>query len=156
MSIHTSGLYIFPHFPYIFAHDNQAAIPQNPNSSKGHWWPLAAYNSITAAKWKENGSGEWVFPCVVERKTSLPTVSEHCMMASSNENIFRVTGPFVRGIHRPTVNSPHKGQWRGALVFSLICAWMNGWAKNLEAGILRRHRAHYDVILMGLVTYVTL
>ena len=31
--------------------------------------------------------------------------------------------PFVRGIHRPPVNSPHKGQWRGALMFSLICAW---------------------------------
>ena len=31
--------------------------------------------------------------------------------------------PFVRGIHRSPVNSPHKGQWRGALIFSLICAW---------------------------------
>ena len=30
--------------------------------------------------------------------------------------------PFVRGIHRWPVNSPHKGQWRGALMFSLICA----------------------------------
>ena len=30
--------------------------------------------------------------------------------------------PFVRGIHRSPVNSPHKGQWRGALMFSLICA----------------------------------
>ena len=29
--------------------------------------------------------------------------------------------PFVRGIHLPPVNSPHKGQWRGALMFSLIC-----------------------------------
>ena len=28
--------------------------------------------------------------------------------------------PFVRGIHRPPVNSPHKGQWCGALMFSLI------------------------------------
>ena len=32
--------------------------------------------------------------------------------------------PFVRGIHRAPVNSPHKGQWREALIFSLICAWM--------------------------------
>ena len=29
--------------------------------------------------------------------------------------------PFVRGIHRSPVNSPRKGQWRGALMFSLIC-----------------------------------
>ena len=32
---------------------------------------------------------------------------------------------FVRGIHRSPLNSPHKGQWRGALMFSLICAWIN-------------------------------
>ena len=30
--------------------------------------------------------------------------------------------PFVRGIHRSSVNYPHKGQWHGALLFSLICA----------------------------------
>ena len=42
--------------------------------------------------------------------------------------------PFVRGIHRPPVNSPHKGQWRGALMLSLICAWMNGWVNTREAG----------------------
>ena len=46
------------------------------------------------------------------------------------------------------VNSPHKGQWRGALMFSLICAWINGWVNNREAGYLRRHRTHYDVIVM--------
>ena len=42
----------------------------------------------------------------------------------------------------------HKGQWRGALMFSLICVWINGWVKNREVGDLRRHRAHYDVIVM--------
>ena len=56
--------------------------------------------------------------------------------------------PFVRGIHRSPVNSPHKGQWRGALMFSLICARINGWVNNGEAGDLRRHRAHYDVGVM--------
>ena len=33
--------------------------------------------------------------------------------------------PFVRGIHRSPVNSPNKGQWRGALVGFFICTWMN-------------------------------
>ena len=56
--------------------------------------------------------------------------------------------PFVRGIHRSPVNSPHKGQWRGALMFSLICVWINGWVNNGETGDLRRHRPHYDVIVM--------
>ena len=51
--------------------------------------------------------------------------------------------PFVRGILRSPVNSPDKGQWRGALVFSLICARINGWVNNRGAGDLRRHRAHY-------------
>ena len=73
---------------------------------------------------------------------------------------------FVRGIHRSPVNSHHKGQWRGglmfsliyawihkgqwrgALMFSLICAGINGWVNNREAGNLRRHRAHYDVMVM--------
>ena len=56
--------------------------------------------------------------------------------------------PFVRGIHRSPVNSPHKGQWRGALMFSLICVWIDSWVNNREAGDLRRYRAHYDVTVM--------
>ena len=58
--------------------------------------------------------------------------------------------PFVREIHRSPVNSPHKGQWRGALMFYLIRAWINGWVNNGESGDLRRHRAHYDVIVMDM------
>ena len=56
--------------------------------------------------------------------------------------------PFVWGIHRSPVNSPHKGQWRGTLMFSLICARINAWVNNREAGDLRRHRVHYDVIVI--------
>ena len=55
---------------------------------------------------------------------------------------------FMRGIHRSTVNSPHQGQWRGALMFSLICVWINGWENNCEAGDLRQYCAHYDVIVI--------
>ena len=54
----------------------------------------------------------------------------------------------LQSIQSP-VNSPHKGQWRGALMFYLICAWINGWVNSLEAGDLRHHRAHYDVIVMS-------
>ena len=46
------------------------------------------------------------------------------------------------------VNSPHKGQWCGALMFSLICHRIDDWVNNREAGDLRRHRGHYDVIVM--------
>ena len=53
------------------------------------------------------------------------------------------------------VNSPHKGQWRGALMFYSICARINGWANNGGAGDLRRHRAHYDVIVMNRFHFMT-
>ena len=55
---------------------------------------------------------------------------------------------FVRGIHRSLVNSPHKGEWRGAVMFSLICVWINGWVNNREAGDLRHYRAHYGITVM--------
>ena len=56
--------------------------------------------------------------------------------------------PFLRDIHRSSVNSPRKGRWRGALMFSLICVWINYWVNNREAGDLRCYRAHYDVTVM--------
>ena len=67
---------------------------------------------------------------------------------SHQKEIFPCYWPFLRGIHRSPVNSPIKGQWRGALVFTLICARINGWVNNRQAGDLRCHRAHYDVIVM--------
>ena len=74
------------------------------------------------------------------RSSSLQYMSQTnlVMTTSSKGKIFRVTGPLWR-------DSSHKGQWHGALMFSLICAWTNGWANNQDPGDLRRHRAHYDV-----------
>ena len=54
--------------------------------------------------------------------------------------------PFVRVIHRWPVNSPHKGQWHGALMFFLRLN--KRWVNNREAGDLRRYRAHCDVTVM--------
>ena len=62
--------------------------------------------------------------------------------------------PFVRGIHRSLMNSPHKGQWHGTLIFSLICVWINDWVNNRGAGYLRRYSTHYGVIVMGLARFV--
>ena len=44
------------------------------------------------------------------------------MMTSLNEKKIPRYWPFVWGINRSPVNSPHKGHWRGTLMFSLICA----------------------------------
>ena len=48
--------------------------------------------------------------------------------------IFPCYWTFVKRIHQWPVDSPHKGQWRGALMFSLICGWTNGWANNRATG----------------------
>ena len=81
-----------------------------------------------------------------------PKVRDIAMAAGHDDVIkwkhFPRYWPFVLGIHRLPVNSPHKGQWRGAWMVSLICTWMNNWVNNREAGDLRRHRAHFDVTVM--------
>ena len=59
------------------------------------------------------------------------------MVTSSNGNIGRV-------------NSPHKGPVTRsfALMFSMSCAWTNGWANDEDTGDLRRHCAYYDITVM--------
>ena len=61
--------------------------------------------------------------------------------------------PFVWGIHRSPVNSPHKGQWRGALMFSLVCARINDWVNNCEAGDLRCYGTNYVIVVMKLQSF---
>ena len=69
------------------------------------------------------------------------------MMTSLNKNIFRITGNLCREF--PLTG--HKGQWRRALMFSLIYAWINVSVNNGEAGDLRLLHAHYDVIVTVLI-----
>ena len=70
------------------------------------------------------------------------------MMTSSNGNIFRATGhlcgEFTGNRWIPRTKAIDAEFW----CFSLICSWTNGWVNNREAGDLRRHRAHCDVIVM--------
>ena len=60
--------------------------------------------------------------------------------------------PFARGIHRSPVNSPHRGQWRGALMLSLICVWLNDWVNNREVGDLRRWGVTHKNMLRAMAT----
>ena len=81
------------------------------------------------------------------------TTTLHGILGTSHDDVIKWTHfprywPFVRGIHRSPVNSPHKGQWRGALMFTLICTRIKRWVNNREAGDLRRYRGHYDVTVM--------
>ena len=72
------------------------------------------------------------------------------MMTSSNGNIFRVTGPLCGEFTGPGEFPTQRPVTRSFDV-SLICVWINGWVNNREAGDLRRHQAHCDVIVMGSV-----
>ena len=104
---------------------------------------------------------EFVLPKVlIENKSALGQVMaigekklDDRMLTTFHDDVikwkhFPRNWPFVREIHRSPVNFPHKGQWRGALMFSLIYVWINGWVNNREAGDLRRQHDHYDVIVM--------
>ena len=82
---------------------------------------------------------EWI--CMV----SLP-VNQDCFNGTGTISIL----PFVMGIHWSPVDSRHKDQWRGASMFSLICAWTNGWVNTRDAGDLRHNRAHYAATVMKL------
>ena len=124
------------------------------------WW----FETPSGPLWHH--SNEWIDECTVQQAVRLVTHSDkhpidslqvcrHIMryqMFVHDDVIkwkhFPRYWPFVRGIHRSPVNSPHKGQWRGALMFSLICVWIHSWTNNREAGDLRRYCAHYDVIVM--------
>ena len=100
-----------------------------------------------------NGPSRWVFKnythtLINTLKLICTIVWYYFMMTSSNENIFRVSvhlcGEFTSHRWIPR----RKGQLRGNLMFSLIGAWINGWVNNGEAGDLRRHRDHCNVIVM--------
>ena len=76
--------------------------------------------------------------------------SSRHMMTSSNGNIFHVTGPLCGEF---TGEFPSQRPVTRSFDVSSICAWINGWVNNREAGDLRRHRAHYDVIVMYSVNW---
>ena len=80
--------------------------------------------------------------------------NEFDMMMSSNGNIFIVTGPlcgeFTGHLWIPRTKA---SAWRGALMFSLICAQINGWVNNGEAGDLRWDGANYDVTVMKIILW---
>ena len=107
-------------------------------------------NQITGGQWSQNTERELAWHPL----TSVGVwISNFLVSFSLHHDVikwkhFPRYWPFVWGIHRSPVNFPQKGQWRGALMFALICVRINGWVNNREAGDSRHHRAHYDVIIM--------
>ena len=73
-------------------------------------------------------------------------------MTLRNLNIFRVTGLLCGEFTGHRWTPPHKGQWRGAIMFSLICAWTSVWLNNRDAGDFGRHHGQYDVTVCEILT----
>ena len=73
------------------------------------------------------------------------------MMASSNGNIFGVTGPlygeFTGSRWIPLTKASDVELWS----FILICTWTNGRINSWDAAELRCHCTHYDIIVMKTV-----
>ena len=75
------------------------------------------------------------------------------MMTSSNINIFRVTAHLCGELtgHRwiPLTKASDTEIW-----CFLVYAWTNDWINNYDAGDLRRHHTHYDVIVIDSLCFV--
>ena len=121
---------------------------REPREIKIHW-PLGEYISLcyvpqNAYQLASTKTYSWSY---VQRASDIWVTflwrTCSCMMTSSNGNISALLA-----LCAGNSPAPHKGQWRGALMFSLIYAWINDWVNNHEVGDLRRRRGHYDVIVM--------
>ena len=71
-----------------------------------------------------------------------------CIWCRHQMETFSALLAFCAGSSPVTGEFPAQGQWSGAVMFSLICAWINSWVNNRKADDLRRPRAHYDVSVM--------
>ena len=109
-------------------------------SIKMIWGKHKRYVPLFIVSRYRDGAGRWLKYFLVENK-------QVCLFHDDviQWKHFPRYWPFVRGTHRSPVSSPHKGQWRGALMVSLICARINGWVNNREAGDLRRHHCDEDM-----------
>ena len=120
----------------------------------GHWWVIRFNKMISVITFPDANSLSLSWQKRIRVKALVVVYAVLSKPYLKHDDVikwkhFPRNWPFVRGIHRSPVNSPHKGQWRGVLMFSLICVWINGWVNNHETGDLRHYRAHYDVTVMS-------
>ena len=118
------------HSIYVFS--NAELHQMNRFSNVNNICIYLVFDLITHAF--QNCGAEWMFP-LIRMTSSNVTFSALLDFCARNSP---VTGEFPA--QRPV--------WRGALMFSLICAWINGWVNNGETGDLRNNRAHYDVTVL--------
>ena len=111
----------------------EAQLSQEPQSTQETWYQWTVSWSITPMMMSTH---------ITESDVTTPWW--HHQMES-----FSALLALCAGNSPVPVNSPHKGQWRRALMFSLIWVWIIGWINNCEAGDFRCYRSHYDIIVMS-------
>ena len=116
----------------VVVHEEHTEIHLYMTSAPRHgniWFYNALiYNTFNCLKESTYHATKWES---IHQVTTVPSVS---WWRHQTEIFSALLGPFVRGNHRSPVNAQHKGQWRGALIFSLICVWINDWVHNREGG----------------------
>ena len=95
-------------------------------------------NVHTRGKW-------WIYGTNTTRTTSHNTQNHDEVI---NWKHFACYWPFVRGNSLVTDEFPSQRPVAQSFDVFLICAWINDWVNNCEAGDLRSHHAHYDVTVM--------
>ena len=121
------------------------------------WWPSSLRRQIISGHDIDCvHCGYHGFPCdcisttcdvSVSRNERICQCTVRCrynMMTSSNGHIFRVTGPLCREFTGHLTKASDAELW----CFLWYAPWINGWVNNREAGDLRRHHVHYDIIVM--------
>ena len=133
--------YCFPRSSIKFqGHTVQNITDFDPNWAFLDYRPVAAFKSLRFALFFIQNN--FLIGCTHYPESSMLLITLMCpltgcspwsgvhLVSAQHDDVikwkhFLRYWPFVRGIHRSPENSPNKGQWRGALIFSLICAWIN-------------------------------
>ena len=101
------------------------------------WWKSQKKCTILSSE-SQNLSNITQYCAQYKNKEILDSVSCDCgawvSVTSHDDIIICVTGPLCGEFTSHLWIPPHKGQWCGALMFSLICTWTNCWVNYCKAG----------------------
>ena len=109
-------------------------------------WPRLRW-AIYQGRWRYSTAPNSWQPWITRETTWLGKLQHETGRVSTVE---RVHDDVIKWKQFPRYWPFVRGQWRGTLMFTLICVWINGCVNNREAGDLRRYCAHYGVTVMGL------
>ena len=113
-----------------------------------HYWPVQGRNHQWIIKKARIFMAMIIFMWLMVESIVISTIIGKASWWRHQMETFSALLALCAGNSPVPVNSLHKGQWRGALMFTLLCARINDWVNNRVAVDLRRHLDHYDVSVM--------